>query len=125
MPTVIIVLFMTAVFATGCAPKMAPYRPDYAATHHYPVDQQTLQTDRSLLDVRYQYTLPVYTPVREHRPPPIFFLKNARSSALPPSLCLSNAFTGRLKQHQTCIFSDCGSTSSLMTVGRPTGSVPQ
>jgi hypothetical protein len=62
-------LFMTVVLATGCAPKMAPYLPDYTTTHHYPAEQQTLQTDRPLLDVRYQYTLPVYTPIREYRPP--------------------------------------------------------
>ncbi|MCB2170392.1 MAG: hypothetical protein KQI78_22225 [Deltaproteobacteria bacterium] len=69
MPTVIIMLFMTAVLATGCAPKIAPYLPDYATTHHYPAEQQTLQTDRPLLDVRYQYTLPVYTPIKEYQPP--------------------------------------------------------
>jgi len=109
-------LFMTAVFATGCAPKMAPYLPDYATTHHYPAEQQTLQTDRPLLDVRYQYTLPVYTP--------IFFLKNARSSALQLFPCISNGFTGRLKSHRSCISSDYGSTFSPMTVVGPTGSAP-
>jgi len=75
VPTVIIILFMTAALATGCAPKMAPYLPDYATTHHYPAEPQALQTDRPLLDVRYQYTVPVYTPVREYRPP--------RSAAYP------------------------------------------
>jgi hypothetical protein len=70
-------LFMTAALATGCAPKMAPYLPDYATTHHYPAEPQALQTDRPLLDVRYQYTVPVYTPVREYRPP--------RSAACPLS----------------------------------------
>ena len=75
MPTVIIMLFMTAVFATGCAPKMAPYLPDYATTHHYPAEPQALQTDRPLLDVRYQYTVPIYMPIREYQPP--------RSAAYP------------------------------------------
>lgn len=69
MPTVISVLFMAALLTTGCAPQMAPYLPDYATTHHYPAEQQTLRIDQPLLDVHYQYTLPVYTPVKEYQPP--------------------------------------------------------
>lgn len=71
MPVVIAMFFAALVLTGGCAPRWSPYWPDYTIRYDYAIGEKALQTDQPLLNVRYRFTLPVYTPAKFHQPPRI------------------------------------------------------
>ena len=69
MATVISAILTAAILLSGCSPKWTPYVPDYDVHRYYSPGKQPLRAHQPLVDVRYQFTLPVYTPVAACQPP--------------------------------------------------------
>ncbi|MGD9330829.1 MAG: hypothetical protein PVJ53_05935 [Desulfobacterales bacterium] len=69
MPTAGCYLLAAVLLMAGCGPRLATYWPDYSSRYTYTADEKALPIDEPFLNVRYEYTLPVYTPVTTYRPP--------------------------------------------------------